>query len=305
MKEHIQVEALWVWDQNPVLINAVLEGISAEGNTKRKRAGEQKYSRITLNYERFHLILDRDILTNQMVRTNVGKSNEANEISSQFIQDEFLKFKRVIIKLPTNNSTIFEFSSVQFLHEKIIAQLILVKEFSADKRTYPRFIGKLPTQLSLIQPSELQVHMQNFPNLPKNNSILHWNVPDPIVNFSVGGLGLVTQMPVVVGQFVIIGFMDLYGMAYRRYIGINAGHIKPQHFDDINKQPDLPNDFHAIGEVVRCKSSEIVLDDGRIESIFEVGVNFLQIEEDAQELLEELTLSIQETTLPFAKSSAK
>ena len=53
------------------------------------------------------------------------------------------------------------------------------------------------------------------------------------------------------------------------------------------------------------KSSEIVLDDGRIESIFEVGVNFLQIEEDAQELLEELTLSIQETTLPFAKSSAK
>ena len=116
---------------------------------------------------------------------------------------------------------------------------------------------------------------------------------------------MVTQTPVVVGQFVIIGFMDLYGMAYRRYIGIHAGHIKPQNFDNLNEKPPIPNDFHAIGEVVRCKSSEIVLESGKIESIFEVGVNFLQIEEDAQELLEELTLSIQETTLPFAKSSVK
>ena len=97
MKEHIQVEALWVWDQSPVLINAVLEGISSEGKTERKRAGEQTYSRITLNYERFHLILDRDILTNQMARANIGKSTEANEISSQFIHDEFLNFKQVVL----------------------------------------------------------------------------------------------------------------------------------------------------------------------------------------------------------------
>ena len=108
----------------------------------------------------------------------------------------------------------------------------------------------------------MQLYMHNFPSLPEDNSILRWNVPDPIVNFSVGGLGLVTQIPVVVGQFVIIGFMDLYGMAYRRYIGINAGHIKPQNFDNTNEKPPIPEDFHAIGEVVRCKSSEIVLDNG-------------------------------------------
>ena len=124
MKEHIQVEALWVWDQSPVLINSVLEGISSEENVKRKRIGEQTYSRITLDYERFHLILDRDVLTNQLTRANIGRLTKANKISSQFIQDEFLKFKQVIIKLPTNNSTIFEFASVQFLHEKIIAQLV-------------------------------------------------------------------------------------------------------------------------------------------------------------------------------------
>ena len=41
MKEHIQVEALWVWDQSPVLINSVLEGISSEENVERKRIGEQ------------------------------------------------------------------------------------------------------------------------------------------------------------------------------------------------------------------------------------------------------------------------
>ena len=108
MKEHIQVEALWVWNQSPVLTNAILEGISSEDNAERKRVGEQKYSRITLNYERFHLILDRETLANQMVRSNIENSISASEISSQFIEDEFLKFKQVIIKLPTKNSTIFE-----------------------------------------------------------------------------------------------------------------------------------------------------------------------------------------------------
>ena len=54
--------------------------------------------------------------------------------------------------------------------------------------------------------------------------------------------------------------------------------------------------FITIGEVVRCKSSEIVLDNGKIESIFEVGVNFSPNRGRCTELLEELTLSIQETT---------
>jgi hypothetical protein len=304
MKEHIQVEALWIWDQHPVLLNAILEGISSSGSEIRKPIGEQTYSRIKLNYEKFHLILEKEVLTHQMTLSNASTSAEIKNQASQFIENEFLKFKQLILKLPTKNSVIFEISSAQLLQDKVIVHLKLIKEISADKRTFPRFIGKLPTQMTPIQPNELQNHMQNFPLLSEKNSVLDWNVPDPIVNFSVGGLGLVTQMPVVVGQFVIIGFLDLYGMAYRRFVGIKAGHIQPQHFDK-DEPPKSPDEFHAIGEVVRCKSSEVVLEDGSIEAIFEVGVNFLQIEDDAQELLEELTLSIQETTLPFARTSAK
>ena len=186
----------------------------------------------------------------------------------------------------------------------MIISLQLVKEITADKRTFPRFIGKLPVQTKPIQPQELQNYLRNFPNLSENDSITNWNVPDPIVNFSVGGLGVVTQNPVVVGQFVVVGFLDLYGIEYRRFIRVKAGQIQPQSFDKPSSEIQIPTEFHAIGEVVRCKSSEVILDDNSIQSIFEVGINFLQIDEDAQELLEELTLSIQETTLPFAKINA-
>ena len=312
MKEHIQVEALWIWDQNPILLNAILEGISSQ-NPQRKSFEEPTYSRIQLNYEQFHLMVKKELLYHQMSLSNNQKRKET-PISDAFLHQELQLFSKIIVKLPTNNSVIFEVTALQFLHDQAFIHLSLVKEITADKRTFPRFIGKLPTQIQPIQASELQNYMQMFPLLnsqedlqahikdPKN-TIDSWNVPDPIVNFSVGGLGVVTHMPVVVGQFVIIGFLDLYSLPYRRFIRCRAGHIESHNFD--TQTPEVPNEFHAIGEVVRCKSNEVILEDNSIQAIFEVGINFLQIDEDAQELLEELTLSIQETTLPFAKTSAK
>ena len=307
MKEHIQVEALWIWDQNPILLNAILEGISSP-NPQKKTIEEPIYSRIQLNYEQFHLMVKKELLYHQMSLSNNPKIT-TKPISDAFLHQELQNFRKIIIKLPTNNSVIFEVTVVQFFHDQAFIHLNLIKEITADKRTFPRFIGKLPTQIQPIQASELQNYMQMFPNLytqgdRPQNTIESWNVPDPIVNFSVGGLGVVTHIPIVVGQFVIIGFLDLYSLPYRRFIRCRAGHIAPQNFDT-QTLPEIPNEFHAIGEVVRCKSNEVILEDNSTQAIFEVGINFLQIEEDAQELLEELTLSIQETTLPFAKTSAK
>jgi len=165
---------------------------------------------------------------------------------------------KVILNFIDQEGPMLSLSFYDLINNKL--QLQFAQIHQRDKRSFPRHYGNIP--LKYIAIDKLQEELSKKQWL---GNVLHpneqWLVPEPFMNFSLGGLSFETPTLLARNRLLLLE------------LGIG----------DNNKR------WRATARVVRC--IEILND------IFEVAVQFEDLPDEALDQLSELTLNIQEALL--------